>query len=339
MKLNSHSFVECAQDFELPNKTQVRLLIHGGAWDIPPALQQGHRQGLQKAYDAAQSSLKASQEPWQSVLAALDILEDDPVFDAGFGSFLNEHGKVELDAAVMEGANLHAGAVACLDSFAHPARVAHSLMQSEQHVLLVGGGASDFAIQQGFVALNDDALVLPREKRAHELWQNAGRPDARLFFAEGGSASLNAKIGENINGSEPHKRGTVGVILGLKKINSDLFTLFAGTSTGGIPGKKRGRVGDTPLVGAGIYADDEGAAVLCTGWGEAFIRMGVAKSVSEKVANGMHPQEAAEHALHTLLRRTGGRGGIIALDAQGRSGAAFSTPDMAFAGNSVKCIL
>ncbi len=124
----------------------------------------------------------------------------------------------------------------------------------------------------------------------------------------------------------------MGIVLGVRRANDGSFDLYSGASTGGTRGKKAGRVGDTPLVGCGLYADNEGAAVCCTGWGEAFIRMAAAKAVSDMVAQGAAPQEAVERLLATVFRRTGGRGGIIAIGPDGRTGAAFTTPDMGYAG-------
>jgi beta-aspartyl-peptidase (threonine type) len=152
-----------------------------------------------------------------------------------------------------------------------------------------------------------------------------------MFFDEEGGA------GDETGGRAEHgKRGTVGVVIGVRGAAEGSFALFAGASTGGTRGKKAGRVGDVPLVGCGIYADDQGAAVCCTGWGEAFIRAAAAKSVSDRVAAGSHPQGAAEEVLRMIHRKTAGRGGIMAIDPQGRMGAAFTTPDMAYAGPSCR---
>jgi len=154
----------------------------------------------------------------------------------------------------------------------------------------------------------------------------AGKPDARVFFDEEG------KVGAAAPPADHGKRGTVGIVLGVRRAGGEGYHLFSGISTGGTRGKRAGRVGDAPLVGCGLYADDEGAAVCCTGWGEAFIRTAAAKSVSDLVGRGTAPQEAVESVLATLHRRTGGRGGIIAIGPDGRTGAAFTTPDMAYAG-------
>jgi len=298
--------------------------IHGGAWAIPEALKPPHIAGVEQAYGAALTALRNGNAPLQAVLAALRIMEDDPTFDAGTGSFLNEDGEVELDAAVMEGKTLNAGAVASIGHFKNPSEIALAVMERTDHVLLIGGGAERFALAEGFQPVDPRSLVHPREYAGYEAWVQAGKPDARVFFDEEGKVSGTDATAEH------GKRGTVGVVIGVR--NSAGFDLFAGLSTGGTRGKRVGRVGDTPLVGCGLYADNEGAAVCCTGWGEAFIRMAAAKSVSDMVERGIHPQVAVETVLANLYRRTGGRGGILAIGRDGRTGAAFTTPDMAYAG-------
>jgi beta-aspartyl-peptidase (threonine type) len=288
--------------------------IHGGAWNIPENLKQPHIDGVRRAHAAALTALAAGTRPLDVVVSTLGVLEDDPTFDAGTGSFLDEDGRVQLDAAVMEGAGLRAGAVAAVGKFKNPAAIALAVMERTEHVLLIGEGAERFALSEGFSPVDPRSLVHPREYEGYEAWVRAGRPDARIFFDEEG------------------KRGTVGVVIGVRGAGGQPFTLFAGASTGGTRGKKAGRVGDVPLVGCGVYADDDGAAVCCTGWGEAFIRAAAAKAVSDRVASGAHPQKAVEDVLRVIHRKTAGRGGIMAIDAQGRMGAAFTTPDMAFAG-------
>lgn len=313
----------------LPTDPRFRVLIHGGAWAIPEALRQAHADGVRAAYEATLEALRMGLHPLEAVVLALGLLEDDPTFDAGTGSFLDAEGRVSLDAAVMEGRELRAGAVACLGSFPHPSEIALAILRHTEHVLLVGAGAETFAQAMGFQAVPPENLIHPREREAHARWIAAGRPDPKVFFAD---------PTESAAGPDPHRRGTVGVVVGVRGPEGR-FHLFAGTSTGGVPGKRPGRVGDVPLVGCGLYADDEGAAVSCTGWGEGLIRIAAAKAVNERVKAGQSPQEAAEGVLAELWRRTRGRGGLIVIDAQGRTGAAFSTPDMAFAGPDVRALV
>ena len=305
----------------LVRSTDPRFVVqvHGGAWNIPGVLSAPHIDGVHRAWETAVRMLEKGARPLDAVVATLAVLEDDPTFDAGTGSFLNEDGKVELDAAVMEGAGLRAGAVASVGRFRNPAAIALAVMEKTEHVLLISEGAERFALSQGFSPVDPASLVNDREREGWEAWVRAGKPDARTFFDEEGKTA-------------PDKKGTVGVVIGVRRPDGPGWHLFAGASTGGTRGKRVGRVGDVPLVGCGIYADDEGAAVCCTGWGEAFIRMAAAKAVSEQAAQGQDAQSAVESVLRKILRRTGGRGGIIAVDSRGGLGGAFTTPDMGYAG-------
>jgi len=301
------------------------IQVHGGAWAIPASLRSPHIAGVRQAYGAALDALTAGARPLDAVLAALKVMEDDPTFDAGTGSFLNEDGEVELDAAVMEGKGLKAGAVASIGRFRNPAAIALAVMERTEHVLLIGGGAERFALAEGFTPVDPRSLVHPREFEGHSAWVAAGRPDARTFFDEEGRVDPKGVVVDH------PKRGTVGIVLGVRQATGR-YELFSGISTGGTRGKKAGRVGDAPLVGCGLYADDEGGAICCTGWGEAFIRTAAAKTASDLIGRGAHPQEAVETVLANLYRRTEGRGGIIAVGLDGRTGAAFTTPDMGYAG-------
>jgi beta-aspartyl-peptidase (threonine type) len=304
---------------------RFRIQVHGGAWAIPQALKEPHRRGTERAYGAALEALTAGLRPLEAVLAALKVMEDDPTFDAGTGSFLNEDGQVELDAAVMEGAHLKAGAVASIGRFKNPAEIALAVMERTEHVLLIGSGAERFALAEGFTPVDPRSLVHPREFAGHAAWVAAGKPDARTFFDEEGRVDPRGAVVDH------HRRGTVGIVLGVRG-EDGRFRLYSGISTGGTRGKKAGRVGDAPLVGCGLYADDEGGAICCTGWGEAFIRTAAAKTASDLIGRGAPPQEAVETVLANLFRRTQGRGGIIAIGPDGRTGAAFTTPDMGYAG-------
>jgi beta-aspartyl-peptidase (threonine type) len=302
------------------------IQIHGGAWDIPAELKDLHREGVGAAYHAALDALEGGSDPLDAVIAALKVMEDDPVFDAGRGSSLNEDGEVELDAAVMEGRDLRAGAVAAVGHFKNPCEIALAVMERTSHVLLIREGAERFALAQGFTPIDPRSLVDPREYESFEQWRRAGKPDARLFFDSEGRVNPGGSL------TEHEKRGTVGMVLGIRARMGDPCRLYAGISTGGTRAKMAGRVGDAPLVGCGLYADDSGGAVCCTGWGEGFIRTAAAKGVSDLIEAGRPPQEAVEAVLRKIDQRVHGRGGIIAIGADGRTGAAFTTPDMAYAG-------
>jgi beta-aspartyl-peptidase (threonine type) len=295
-------------------------MIHGGAWDIPESLQESHTHGVQMAYQKALELYDKNVDPLEIIAKTLKVMEDLPCFDAGTGSFLNEFGEVELDAAVMEGEKLRAGAIASIGSFKNPGQIAVSILKNTEHVLLVGPGAESYALSAGFEKVPSHHLIHPREIKAHKKWIDMGKPDAKIFFSK------------PENGMEPDKRGTVGVCIGIRKTDGN-YKLFSGTSTGGTPGKKEGRVGDVPLVGCGLYADDETATISCTGWGEGLTRIAAAKSVCERVRAGINLKDAIDSTLFDLHRRTSGKGGIIGIDRYGNTYSAFTTPDMAFAGD------
>lgn len=303
----------------------VRILVHGGAWDIPSELHEAHACGVAHAYRAALDCFRSNRSGIASVLAALEVLEADPIFDAGRGSFLNEDGEVELDAGIMVGKTLQAGAVAGVRNFLHPSRIAHDVMEKTRHAFLVGEGAESFAMKLGHKPLPPSELVDPRERVAFDRWIAAGRPDAKVYFS---TPSLDLPF----VGSQPDRRGTVGVVVSVRESASHTgWTLFAGTSTGGTPGKMRGRVGDVPVIGAGIYADDEGAAVSCTGWGEGLLRIAAGQRISCMVRAGTPLQVAVELTLIELNERLDGHAGIIAADALGNLAVSYTTPYLAVA--------
>ncbi len=302
---------------------KFKILIHGGAWDIPGSLIAPHREGVVNAWNLAAKLLEHGLDPLEVVTAVLSLLENDPTFDAGIGSFLNEDGEVELDASIMRGSDLAAGAIAAIQNFANPSQIALSLLKEGQTVMLTGAGAERFAISKGFKPSKPHDLVHSREVEVHKAWIAAGRPDPKIYFAK-----------QNISyGSDPDRRGTVGCVIGIPMENGS-FSLFAGTSTGGVPGKRLGRVGDVPVIGAGIIADNEGVALSATGWGEGLLRIGAAHMVNERFKAGKPLKTALIETLAYLHRKLDGRGGLIAIDRLGHTEAAFSTPDMAFAGPS-----
>lgn len=322
----------CQSVCETDDHANIRILIHGGAWDIPVECHWAHAFGVKRAFEAALAAYHAGASGLNIVVAALEILEDDPTFDAGRGSFLNECGEVELDAGLMEGSSLRAGAVAGIRNFLHPSKIAFDVLDKTHHAFLVGEGAEQFALRCGHLKTSPEDLVDPREREVFARWLAAGKPDAKVFFAAPAEKSSRSV-------TEPHKRGTVGVVVALRNRASagsaqsePHWNLFAGTSTGGTPGKMQGRVGDVPVIGAGVYADDEGAAVSCTGWGEGLLRIAAGQRISAAVRAGVPIQQAVERTLMDLHRRLEGHAGIIAIDGHGRMGASFTTPFMAFAG-------
>ena len=237
--------------------------------------------------------LAAGGSALDAVEAAVVTLEDDPEFNAGRGAALTEDGGVELDAAVMEGTARAAGAVACVRGVRNPIRAARVVLGDGRHVLLVGEAARAFATEAGVEPCGDDWLVTPAQ---------------REVLATGASGWA---------------AGTVGAVA-----RDHRGRLAAGTSTGGTMGQRRGRVGDSPLIGAGTWADDQSAAVSCTGDGEAIIRIAMAHEVDALVRHaGRSLEQACADAL-AALERHGGHGGLIAVSAMGEVTAQFSSPSM-----------
>ncbi len=272
------------------------ILVHGGAGAIfPDDRAHACARGCLEAARAGHEVLAAGGTALDATVAACVVLEDDPAFNAGTGSCLNADGEVEMDACLMDGASLRAGAVAAIRGVRNPIRVARLVMERSPHVLLAGAGAERFARGHGVEPYPPSFLVT---ERALTRWQKE--------CDEGWTA----------------KPGTVGAVA--LDANGHVA---AATSTGGISFKLPGRVGDSPLPGAGTYADDLTGAVSATGQGEAIIRVVLAKAVCDRIGAGLHPQKAAEEAL-AQLGRVHGEGGLIVVDRHGRLGIACNTARM-----------
>lgn len=285
------------------------FIVHGGAWDIPDNEVEGHLAGCRVAAQLGWSILKDSGSALDAVEAAIRSLEDDPAFDAGQGAWLNSAGEVELDAIIMEGATLNNGAVAAVQHVRHPISLARLVMERTTHSLLSGLGAEHFAQAQGIPLCDESELLTGQEL---ERWKVIkAQKDFKVEVAFGGSPT-------------PH--GTVGAVA--IDVNGHLA---AGTSTGGTPNKLQGRVGDSPLIGCGCYADDLSAGASATGWGESIMKVVLCKAVCDFVAQGHTAQVAAEKAIGVLADRAQGLGGVIVIDRAGKIGLAFNTPRMAHA--------
>ncbi|HKQ63114.1 MAG TPA: isoaspartyl peptidase/L-asparaginase family protein [Candidatus Polarisedimenticolaceae bacterium] len=284
----------------------LALAIHGGAWNIPDEDLLAYRTGVRAALEQGWDVLRGGASALDVVERVVRLLEDDPTFDAGRGSRVNREGRVELDASIMDGSALHAGAVAAIQGVRHPISVARCVMTRSQHVMLAGEGARRFAIEVGAELCRTEELLVGREL---ERYRRVQAGESQLVDDEFGA------------GRGPE--GTVGAVA-----LDAAGHLAAGTSTGGTQNKLAGRVGDTPVIGAGTYADDGAGAASATGWGEGILRVVLAKSAIDLMAAGHHPAEAGGRALETL-QRVQGRAGLILLDPLGRSAAVFNTPRMA----------
>ena len=261
-----------------------------------------------RATRAAWNVLMDGGQALDAVEAAVVILEDDPAFDAGTGSVLCRDGRIEMDAALMDGRDLGVGAVACVREIKNPIRLAREVLKSE-HVLLVGEGAHRFAWERGLSPCDPTALVVERERRRlAELLRDPRDADPREPF-----------------GHLPTPTGTVGAVAIDKGGN-----IAAGGSTGGTPGKRPGRVGDTPVPGAGLYADNRVGGAACSGWGEGILRIGLARNTVMNLRESA-AQDAAWLSIRELSDRIQGRGGVIVLSRDGSIGYGFNTPRMAVA--------
>lgn len=288
----------------MPQSSRPSLIVHGGAWAIPDEAVAACQAGCRRALEASWAILQRGGAAVDAVEAAIVVLEEDPTFDAGIGSHLNRAGRVELDAIIMDGTTLNAGAVASVQRVRNPIRLARKVMESCEHMMLVGAGAEQFSIAQGMPLCQPEELILEREKRA---WEKCVRGNHLSEFHFG------------------QQHGTVGAVA-----RDAQGRIAAGTSTGGTCCKLPGRVGDSPLIGCGCYADIEAGGVSCTGWGEAIMKVVLAKSAADFLRSGKTAQQAAEAAVELLARRTRGTGGLILLDREGNHGFGFSTPNMAY---------
>ncbi|MGD0735226.1 MAG: isoaspartyl peptidase/L-asparaginase [Terracidiphilus sp.] len=328
------------------------LLVHGGAWAIPAEAAAAHESGVRRALEAGYAILSLGGSAIDAVEAAVTVLEDDPTFDAGRGSFLTSDGRVQLDALLMDGGRMKAGGVACVERLRNPIQAARLVLEKSPHVYFVGPGAEQFAHAHGMPLIDNVELVLDRERERLQhakARQSAGLADetfsgqiaddkdpATAFTAKPtnpnpntpGAPSLDSETWELKNppflpGFDSHD--TVGAVA-----LDGHGNLAAATSTGGTLNKTPGRVGDSSLIGCGCYADNLAAAVSLTGWGEPIMKLVLGKWATDRVAAGSAPEIAAREAISYLYNRLGGHGGIILLGPDGRFGLAHNTPAMAW---------
>lgn len=298
----------------------IAMIVHGGAWDIPNDQVEPHLAGCRAALAAGWEILSAGGDAMTACEAAVRAMEDDPIFDAGTGSVLTSEGTVELDAAIMDGRTLRYGAVAGLRRVRNPISLARRVLEGPG-TLLVAEGAERFAEAAGVPLIENAALVVERERKLWEAWR-AGQATGAQYGAPADDQASGASSAHAVGGHD-----TVGAIA-----LDHAGNLVAANSTGGTPFKLPGRVGDTPLVGCGLYADARVGAAVCTGWGESIVRVALARRAVELLERGLPPQSAAEMAVRTLDRSVaGGSGGCIILTPSGRVGLAWNTRRMAYA--------
>ncbi len=299
----------------------IGIIVHGGAWDIPRALHADHEAGCRAAAEAGWAILAAGGSALDAVEAAVRMMEDHPVFDAGRGSHLNRDGVVELDAGMMDGHTLMAGAVASVTHIANPISLARRVLHDSEHVFLVGAGAERFAADAGIPLCEQDALVVERERL---LWDERRKTnDQGRTTADSRRAAFSTpdRGGPDVVGAD-----TVGAVA----IDAE-GSLAVGNSTGGTSFKHPGRVGDTPIIGCGLYADNTMGAAACTGWGEQIMKTVLAKTAVDQIALLGSATDAAKVAIAYFRHRVGGLGGVICIAPTGQIGFAHSTPYLAHA--------
>lgn len=281
----------------------IAIVVHGGAWEIPDRLVEPYGRGVIAAAEMGHAVLREGGAALDAVETAVRALEDDPTYDAGFGAFLNRDGVVELDAGIMDGDTLRSGAVASVTGVRNPVSLARRVLEAGSDRLVVGPGAEALAIEVGIATVDPDVLA---SERARAYWSANRTRDSRAIF-------------------EPHPRGTVGAVA----LDAE-GRIAAATSTGGLPGKRRGRVGDSPLVGSGFFADSLAGGASATGYGEAIMTVGLSRAVVDLVRAGEGVEPAARAGVALLAdERVAGVGGVILLDRFGNATAAFNTSRMA----------
>jgi beta-aspartyl-peptidase (threonine type) len=277
---------------------------------------------MKRALEAGAAVLDRGGSSLDAVEAAIRILEDDPLFNAGRGAMFAADGKNELDAAIMDGATLKAGAVADVTRTRHPISLARAVMEKSPHVFLVGDGADAFSVYAGLEQA--DPSFFFTERRWQSLIRQLQKEGLPIPPRPAGAPPEPKEPVAEIEPEEAHRFGTVGVVA-LDR-NGDVA---AGTSTGGTQAKRWGRVGDSPLIGAGTYASNQSCAVSATGTGEYFIRLTVAREVCALVQyKGLKLQQAVDEVIHKELETIHGDGGVIAIAPDGQMAWSFNTPGM-----------
>lgn len=300
------------------NDKKFTLVIHGGAGTIlkstmTPEKEIAYTAGLEKALQAGYTILAKNGTALDAVEAVVKILEDNPLFNAGKGAVFTNDGKNELDAAIMDGKTLKAGSVAGITTIKNPITAARAVMEKSEHVMMVGLGADKFAAQNGCTVVN------PKYFYTEERWKG-------LLLAKKEDSIKNNKTKTGLKDplNKDNKYGTVGAVA------VDVYgNLAAATSTGGMTNKRFNRVGDAPIIGAGTYADNNTCAISCTGWGEYFIRLVMAKTIADKMEFGnISLADAAQEMVMKKLPALGGDGGLIAVDKNGNITMPFCTEGM-----------
>jgi len=314
---NSISEAPISSKNEKKTEKKFGIVIHGGAGTIlkknmSDSLENAYKEKLKEAISAGHTILKNGGTSIEATTATINIMEDSPLFNSGKGAVFTHEETNELDASIMDGATLNAGAVAGVTHIKNPINLALEVMINSPHVLLAGAGAEEFAREQGFEMM--DPSYFYTEKRLQSLQKIKAREKE--------------KQNKSVSFEDPFikdsKFGTVGCVALDQHGN-----LAAGTSTGGMTNKRWNRIGDSPIIGAGTYANNATCAVSSTGWGEYFIRAMVAHDISAMMEyKGISLQEAAREVIQNKVPALGGDGGIVAIDKDGNIAMEFNTAGM-----------
>ncbi len=320
------------KQLQSPQNPRLGFVIHGGAGviskgDLSPEKEKAYREKLEEAVLAGYKALQNGKSSLDAVQTAINILEDSPMFNAGKGAVFTNEGKNELDASIMDGKTLAAGAVAGLHHIKNPIDLARAVMEKSPHVMMAGDGAEKFAKEQNieivpekyfFVQNRWDSLQkILKEEKAKEVQSPKSKVQSLNYVDHLLEVMTETqKLPEN-------KFGTVGAVALDKDGN-----LAAGTSTGGMTNKKFGRIGDAPIIGAGTYANNKTCAISATGWGEYFIRLGVARDISAMMEYSALPVQQAVDREMDKVKALGGDGGVIAIDTFGNIGISFNSEGM-----------
>ncbi|WP_395343041.1 isoaspartyl peptidase/L-asparaginase family protein [Ningiella sp. W23] len=325
------AFISTSQSdaHEHASSGSVAIAIHGGAGTITRAQlsdeqEEAYRKAIDKALELGYEKLKNGDDGLDAIEAAIIYLEDSPLFNAGVGAVYTFDGTHELDASIMRGDTLEAGAVSSLTNVKNPIKAARLVMEKSVHVMLSGEGAQRFSQQNGLTRVDNGIFNTPRR------YESLKRAKQRIKESEE-SANANEGLETPVtsdlyatNTQDDYKFGTVGVVV--LDANGNIS---AGTSTGGMTAKRYGRVGDSPIIGAGTYADNASCAVSATGHGEYFIRYNVAADICARMKyQGLSLKEAADTVINQVLKNAGGDGGVIAIDAKGNIAMPFNTEGM-----------
>ena len=305
------------------------IVIHGGAGTIlkknmSDDMEAAYRAKLDEALQAGNSVLEEGGTASDAVVASIKVMEDSPLFNAGKGAVYTHEERNEMDASFMRGEDLNAGAVAGVVTIKNPIEAARAVMEKSTHVMLARSGAVEFAKKEGIEIV--DTAYFHNERRLQQL-RKAKKKESVILDHDGDQGMhdpAHSEIEFDITLKTDDKFGTVGCVALDQHGN-----LAAGTSTGGMTNKRYGRIGDSPIIGAGTYADNNTCGISATGHGEYFIRLGVCKEISAQMEHGgKSVQEASEHVIYNKLEAIGGTGGVICIDKEGNIAMPFNTAGM-----------